>query len=145
MPRPRKKKLMVQSMLPIIEEEHGNISAIARRLKCSRMTIYNRIKESEKLAEALEDARESMLDEIEHSLYREALNEDNPQSMTAKIFVMKTRGGNRGFREKVAHEVTGKDGGPIINLVVQRAALPEHGSKDEVETADAEIIEQEEA
>ena len=106
----RPKKATVEDVLPLVAEKNGNISAMARALGCSRHVIYQRCEESATLKQALEDAKESMTDNVESAFYREILN----GNVTAMIFYLKTQGKKRGYVER--QEVTGADGGPIKHV-----------------------------
>lgn len=108
---------------PLISELNGNVAAIARRLKCSRGAIQRRIDRSPALLAALEDARESMIDNTESALYRKILDGDT----TAIIFFLKTRGKNRGYVER--QEVTGKDGGEV-GLAFKRLSAADEADID---------------
>jgi hypothetical protein len=55
---------------------------------------------------------------VAESLYRKATSE-GPQSVTAAIFWLKTRAG---WKESIAHEVSGADGAPI--------EVREHSNRD---------------
>ena len=102
------KKITIADIEPLVTEYNGNIAAIARRLGVSRGTIHNRIDESPTLRTAIDDARETMLDNVESALYREVLN----NNVTAMIFWLKTQGKRRGWVER--QEVTGADGGGVV-------------------------------
>lgn len=88
----------------LLVEKRGNIAATARALGVTRKTVYKRIDKSDKLQEILHDARETMLDNAETTLYDEALNGNT----TALIFFLKTQGKSRGYVER--QEMTGADG-----------------------------------
>lgn len=96
-----KKKATVPEILKQVEASKGNIAAIARYFGVSRGTIHNRMKESKKLEEALNSARESMIDNVESKLYQEAL----AGNTTAMIFFLKTQGKSRGYTERQEVEV----------------------------------------
>jgi hypothetical protein len=100
-------KIKNSDIEPLIGEKNGNVAAIARALHVQRNTIYDHIAKSPKLAKMLEDSRQTMLDNVESSLYREVLG----GNVTAMIFWLKTQGKRRGWVERT--EVTGADGGPI--------------------------------
>lgn len=106
-----KREIPVAELVSIIEEKRGNIANIARHYGMTRGTIYNRIKESALAQQALEDARESMLDQAENILYNKVL-EGNTVEL---IFFLKTQGYKRGYGEKV--ENVGENGGPIKVLI----------------------------
>lgn len=101
------KKILVDTVEPLIEDMNGNIAAIARKLGVSRNTVYSRIAESATLQRKLKDARETMVDNAESALYRAVLD----GNMTAIIFFLKTQGKDRGYTER--NELTGAGGGPI--------------------------------
>lgn len=111
-------KTTVADVEPLIAETKGNVSVIARRLGVSRGTVWNRCLESPRLMQALEDARESMIDNAESVLYKKVLAGEDT---TALIFFLKTQGRNRGYVERVEQQVTGKDGGPMEFSQVQQA------------------------
>jgi len=100
-------KTTVADVLPLIEPNKGNVAAIARRLGVSRGTVWNRCNESPTLMAALEDARESMLDNAESILYKKVLE----GSTVELLFFLKTIGRNRGYVER--QELTGANGEPI--------------------------------
>lgn len=101
------KKIAVEQLQPLLEENKGNVAAVARRLGVTRAAIYNRINESATLQQVLADARESMLDNAESVLYKKVLEGSTPEL----IFFLKTQGRNRGYVER--QELTGANGGPI--------------------------------
>lgn len=96
-----------EQVIGLIDELSGNLTAVAKRLKCSRPTLYKFVKAHPTVQDALDSAREVMLDNAESSLYRNALNGDT----TALIFFLKTQGKKRGYVERV--ESTGPGGKPI--------------------------------
>jgi hypothetical protein len=90
------KKVKVEDIEPLVHEYKGNVAAIARKFGVSRGTIWNRVQESSTLRAAFEDARESMIDNAESTLYKEVLD----GNMTAIIFFLKTQGRQRGYIER---------------------------------------------
>ena len=79
-----------------IHDKRGNVSAVARHFGVTRKTLYKRINKSPKLQEALVEARNTMLDNAETTLYDEAIN----GNITALIFFLKTQGKSRGYTER---------------------------------------------
>lgn len=100
-------KLTIKRVMPLIDEYHGNLSAISRKLAVSRSTLYKLIDRYPALGEALNEAREKMVDNVESTLYSKALDGDT----ACMIFFLKTQGKTRGYVER--SEVTGADGGAI--------------------------------
>lgn len=87
----------IKDIEPLVAKYKGNIAAIARHFGVSRGTIYNRMAESPTLATAIEDERETMLDNAESALYKQAMEGNT----TALIFLLKTQGKQRGYTERV--------------------------------------------
>jgi hypothetical protein len=103
------KKILVSDVEPLVEKYNGNIAAIARALGVSRGTVWARVQESTTLKAALDNARESMLDNAESVLYQAVL-----RGQTAElIFFLKTQGKSRGYIERQEVE---NDGGMIITV-----------------------------
>ncbi len=82
---------------------NGNLSAVAIALKCSRSTIYNRIRKSEELQIMVANQRESTLDDLEEELFAQAMN----GNITALIFALKTAGFRRGYGDRTKLDVDG--------------------------------------
>jgi hypothetical protein len=93
-----------------ITEARGFISVAAKRLGCSRSTMYRAIEKYPTVAEAVEDARESMTDLAEGKLVEQI----NGGNTTAIIFYLKTQGKKRGYVER--QELVVPDG---INLNIK--------------------------
>jgi hypothetical protein len=87
---------------------HGLVSVAARQLGCSRLAVHRHIKRSALVRQALEDAREALLDLAEASLYRQVAAGEG----WAVCFILKTLGRDRGYVER--REIAGPDGGPIV-------------------------------
>ena len=85
----------------------GVVVTIARRLGVTRQTVYSYMSKWVSVQKAVDDEREAMLDMAEGALYR-LVSDGNP---TGIIFLLKTRGKDRGYVER--QEITGKDGGGL--------------------------------
>jgi hypothetical protein len=101
-------KLNVDRVISLIDEYSGNLSAVSRALGVNRLTVYRFMANRPTVKQALSEAREKMIDNVESKLYSKALDGD-PACM---IFFLKTQGKSRGYVER--QEVTGADGGAII-------------------------------
>ncbi|MBT7081617.1 MAG: HTH domain-containing protein [Chloroflexi bacterium] len=113
-------KVKVKDISEALAKHHGNISAAARELDVSRMTIYRRIEENDGLRDVIESAKETKIDNIEEKLYTKAMGGDT----TAMIFFLKTQGKSRGYTER--QEITGIDGNPV-NFIV---SISNNGHQD---------------
>ena len=86
-----------------IRKHKGNLSAVARAIRRSRQTIYTLIDNNPEVKQALEDERESMIDNVESKFYQQCLE----SNITAMIFFLKTQGHKRGWQEKQHLEHSG--------------------------------------
>ena len=90
-----------------IYKYHGNLSAVARGVGRSRSWLYLYLEKNPDLWEAINEARETMLDNAESVLYQKVLAGSTPEL----LFFLKTQGKRRGYVER--QEVSGPDNGPI--------------------------------
>ena len=84
--------------------KRGNIAATARALGVTRKTVYSRISKSNPLQVVLHDARETMLDNAETTLYDRALDGGTAEL----IFFLKTQGKSRGYIERQEQVLSGE-------------------------------------
>ena len=78
--------LTVKNIEKAIQTHNGNITYVAKSLGTSRQTIYKKIGASATLQDALAEARDTMVDNVESSLYAQALSGNT----TAMIFFLKS-------------------------------------------------------
>lgn len=91
-----KKQPSAAELIAEIDAKRGNISAVARTYGVSRGTVYNWMAGKATVQQALEDARETMIDNAESMLYKKVL-----EGSTAELlFFLKTQGRNRGYVER---------------------------------------------
>lgn len=109
---PRKPRYAPQEVADAIIDAGGFVTKAARALGCSPVTVYSYINRHAKCREAVQEARERMLDAAESKLCQQIL----AGNMTAIIFYLKTQGKGRGYIER--QEVTGTDGGAVTIRVV---------------------------
>ena len=89
-----------------------NISATCQALGISRMTFYRWMKDHEEVAQAIDDAREQLVDNVETKLIS-LINDGNAQAI---MFFLKTRGKKRGYVERT--EITGGDGERLFSVEI---------------------------
>src|SRR5512133_899404 len=105
-------ELNAEKVIQKIHEVKGNLSMVARSFVMSRQTLYNYIKTRPTVQAAVEEARETMIDNVESALYSAALNGE----AWAVCFFLKTQGKHRGYVER--QELTGADSGPVTIRII---------------------------
>ena len=100
-------KYTANQMIEAIRDKHGNMSAAARFLGCSRNTISRYIETYPTVKAVYEEERETLIDFAENQLFKQVQD----GNITAIIFTLKTIGKHRGYVER--QEVTGADGGAV--------------------------------
>ena len=94
-----KKKLMIEAL----KSELGVVTAACEKVSISRETHYNWRKTDENYKEEAEAILDMILDFAENSLYKQI----NKGNTVATIFLLKTKGKNRGYVEKQEIEHSG--------------------------------------
>lgn len=102
----------------------GIVSLIARRLNCTRQTVYNWMKEYPELAAAIQDEKEKIKDLAEGGLY--ALIKD--KNLGAIIFYLKTQAKDRGYTEQVG--VSTPPGESLTVKIVHETQEAKRGNRD---------------
>ena len=103
-----------KDILEALKASRGIVSAAARRLGMNRRQLTRRVKSSEKLKEARDDARAEFCDLAESKL-AENVEAGNVPSV---LFALKCLGKDRGYVER--SEVTGKDGRDLGEIVIPK-------------------------
>ena len=101
-------KYTANQMIETLREKHGNLSAAARFLGCSRNTISRYIDLYPTVKAVADEERETLIDFAENQLFKQVQD----GNITAIIFTLKTIGKLRGYVER--QEVTGADGGAVM-------------------------------
>lgn len=83
-------------LIQAIRDASGNIAGVARRMGCTRKTIYNWIERDKDVAEELHEVRENLLDECEKTLFDIA----KQGNLGAIMFILRTIGKDRGYVER---------------------------------------------
>ncbi len=94
-------RLSDDAYIQAIWNNDGNVSKTAADLGVTRRAVYDRAKSSPKVQEALEDAREMMLDEAESALLKAVKSVEG----WAVCFALKTVGKSRGYVERTEHKI----------------------------------------
>lgn len=108
-----------ENVIALIQKHHGNLTTVARAFNIARSTLYIYIDNNPEIKKVLEDARESMVDNVESVLYKKAL-EGNTVEM---LFFLKTQGRSRGYNEK--QEITIENAPPKIKVIFEERPTQE--------------------
>lgn len=100
-------RLTADKATAAIQQHMGNITMAAKSLGVARQTFYKFMAKHETVKDALAEARETMIDNVESRLYKAALDGEG----WAVCFFLKTQGKGRGYIERA--EITGAEGGPL--------------------------------
>lgn len=87
------------TMLELIAKEHGNLARVADIMGTTRGCIRRRCDADKDLQEALKDARERQLDQLEQSCFDRAMESNDT---TLQLFLLKTQGKSRGYDQDEA-------------------------------------------
>jgi hypothetical protein len=95
-------------VIAALEACHGLIAPAARALGTSRQAIYGLMKREPRVAEAVDAAREDLLDAAENRLREKAIVDGDTASL---LFLLKCLGKQRGYveRQQVEHKTPGSD------------------------------------
>jgi hypothetical protein len=91
-----------EQIIEALNEANGLISIAAKKLNCSRQTIYNRAKKIVSVNNAIDDARMELVDLGELALRSAILNKE-PWAVS---LVLKTIGKGRGYVERIENTFT---------------------------------------
>ena len=95
------KNFSIAQIVTIYEKKGCNITSTCKALGISRKTFYEWRAKKKKLAEALEEKEESIIDYAESKLVEHIQNDD----IQALIFFLRTKGKKRGYVEKTESDV----------------------------------------
>lgn len=111
-PRDVKKLISQSEVIEALKSSGGYISLAATALGCSQANISQRIKADPAIKEAYDEITETVIDQVENSLIKQAKLGEG----WATCFYLKCKAKHRGYVER--QEVTGADGGPVRFTVV---------------------------
>ena len=96
-------KFTVAQVVAAIKDSGGFVTEIARRLGCSRSTIYRYKQNHKQIAEAIFEEKEHLLDTAESALLKQV----NTGNITAIIFYLKTQGYHRQYGDRSKLDIDG--------------------------------------
>lgn len=96
-------KLTTDLVAEKLREHDGNIAAVGRAFGVTRQAVQSFLRTRPSLQEILQEARETMKDDVESALYKEARRGEG----WAVCFFLKTQGKDRGYVERTETEISG--------------------------------------
>lgn len=97
-----KRQVTQTALIKAIKGSFGVISTIARKLRCDRKTVYNRLDEWPELKELIAEEREEIIDLAENKLVAKI----RAGEKTSIHYVLDTLGKSRGYVKKTQTENT---------------------------------------
>lgn len=87
------------TILDLIRKTNGNISRVADMMGSDRGCIRRRIDSDSELQDALKQARERQIDQLEEAVFERAQDSNDT---TLQLFILKTQGRHRGWDQSEA-------------------------------------------
>ena len=117
MPKKRSTKVKPATVIAAVAKYSGIRTRVAEALGISRNTLYEYIKNNPEIAQAFEDADNTILDAVESRLvfftqgYIPATKDQPKQTVPLNLqldaieFLLKTKGKSRGYSERVENDI----------------------------------------
>ncbi len=114
------------AILELIKKTHGNLSRVADALGSTRTSLRRRIDADPELKDALEEARERIIDELEESVWDRAQNSNDT---TLQLFLLKTQAKHRGYEQDEAKNTAKDIATAAFDFIVNKSKNPAEPSK----------------
>lgn len=108
-----------ETMLKLICQEDGNLSRVADIMGTTRYTIRRRCDDDPDLQQALKDARERQLDQLEKSCFDRAIETNDT---TLQLFLLKTQGKTRGYDQNEAQHAAKDVANAAFEFILSKQA-----------------------
>lgn len=95
------RRIKKSEVLKALQLNNGNKTAAGRSLGCTRQTIHNFCKKYPEIEAVMEEQREIKLDALEEKAWSEAMNGNT----AVLLFMLKTQGHRRGYRETTSIDI----------------------------------------
>lgn len=107
------------TILELIAKHGGNLSRVADALGTTRHTIRRRCDDDKELGEALENARERQIDELEESVWDRA---KQSKDTTLQLFLLKTQAKHRGYDQDEAKNAAKDIATAAFDFIISKQA-----------------------
>lgn len=88
-----------KTILDLIRKTNGNVSRVADAMGTDRGCIRRKVDADQELQDALKQARERQIDQLEEAVFERA---QDSQDTTLQLFILKTQGRHRGWDQSEA-------------------------------------------
>lgn len=109
------------TLLDLIYKTHGNLSRVADALGSTRTSVRRRIDSDLELKDALEEARERIIDELEESVWDRARESNDT---TLQLFLLKTQAKHRGYEQDDAKNAAKDIATAAFDFIVNKSKNP---------------------
>lgn len=109
------------TLLDLIAKHHGNLSRVADSLGTTRGCVRNRCDNDKELGQALEDARERSIDELEKSCWEDAIEN---RDTALRCFLLKTQAKHRGYDQDEAKNAAKDIATAAFDFIISKQAKP---------------------
>ncbi len=108
-------------LIELIIKTHGNLGRVADALGCTRYAIRRRCDNDPELKQALEDARERIIDELEKSCWDDAIEH---RDTALRCFLLKTQAKHRGYDQSEAQHAAKDIATAAFDFIVNKSKNP---------------------
>ena len=108
-------------LLELIEKHSGNLSRVADAIGSHRHVIRRRCDNDKDLGEALENARERRIDELERSCWDDAIENSDT---ALRCFLLKTQAKHRGYDQDEAKNAAKDIATAAFDFIISKQAKP---------------------
>ncbi len=109
------------TVLELIVKSHGNLSRIADAMGTTRGCVRRRCDADPELKQALEDARERIIDELERSCWDDAIE---TRDTALRCFLLKTQAKHRGYDQSEAQNTAKDIATAAFDFIVNKSKNP---------------------
>jgi thiamine pyrophosphate-dependent acetolactate synthase large subunit-like protein len=113
-------------LIDLITRTHGNLSRVADALGCTRYAVRRRCDADPELKQALEDARERIIDELEKSCWDDAIEN---RDTALRCFLLKTQAKHRGYEQSEAQHAAKDIATAAFDFILNKSKNPAEPSK----------------
>lgn len=113
-------------LLNLIAKHSGNLSRVADACGSNRAVIRRRCDADPELKQALENARERLIDDIEDSVFQRAVDSNDT---ALQCFVLKTLGRHRGWEQDEAKNAAKDIATAAFDFILNKSKNPAEPTK----------------